>query len=92
MHARARVFMCVCVCVCLSVWLIFNFLSMLMDIRTDNKIYESDAHNIEIYFACRVIITVPIPRTQYIKTFARGYFHAAVSDGVGSLLLWRNYI
>jgi len=65
---------------------------MLMDIRADHTIYVSDAHSFEIYFAWRVIITLPIPRMQYIKTFACGYFRAAVSDGVGSLLVWRNYI
>jgi len=93
-RARARVCVCVgvCVCVCVCVWLIFSFLSTLMDILTDHTIYESDAHNFEIYFAWCVIITVPISRTQCIKTFACGYFHAVVTDGVGSLLLWRNYI
>jgi hypothetical protein len=57
--------------------LIFSFLSMLMDIRTVNAMYESDAHSVEIYFACRVLITVPIHPTQYIKTFACGNSHAA---------------
>jgi hypothetical protein len=77
------VFVCVCVCVCawvcvcVCIWLIFNFLSMLMDVRTENTMYESAAHSVEIYFAWHVLITVPIPRTQYSKTLACGNPHAA---------------
>ena len=67
----------VCVCGFVWIWLIFSFISMLMDIRTDNTMYESAAHSVEIYFAWHVLITVPIPRTQYSKTFACGNPHAA---------------
>jgi hypothetical protein len=57
---------------CVCMWLIFNFLSTLMGIRTDDTLYESAAHRVESYFACRMTITVPIPRIQYIKIFACG--------------------
>jgi len=67
---------------------------MLMDIRTDNTIYESAAHSIEIYFAWRTHNSAypPSPVPNISKHLDVGTLMLPVSDGVGSSLLWRNYI